>query len=45
MHWRTIRRLEQGRTLRFSRLSLGIVVALLLALIGFVTAVFLLRGF
>src|SRR5262245_3630895 len=36
-HWRTIRRLEQGRTLRFRRLSLGIVVALVLALIGFVT--------
>jgi putative membrane protein len=44
-HWRTIRRLEQGRTLRFRPLSLGIVVALALALIGFVTAVFLLSGF
>lgn len=41
-HWRTMQRLEQGRTLRFRPLSLGIVVALLLALIGFVTAVFLL---
>ena len=44
-HWRTIRRLEQGRTLRFRPLSLAVVVALLLALIGFVTAVFLLSGF
>jgi putative membrane protein len=44
-HWRTIRRLERGRPLRFRPLSLGIVTALVLAVIGFVTAVFLLRGF
>ena len=44
-HWRTVRRLEQGRALRFSPMSLGIVVALVLASIGIVTAVFLLRGF
>jgi putative membrane protein len=43
-HWRTIRRLEQGRTLHFSPLSLGVVVALLLALVGFVTAVYLVSG-
>ena len=44
-HWHTIRRLEQGRPLRVRPLSFGIVVALLLAVVGFVTAAFLLRGF
>jgi putative membrane protein len=43
-HWRTVRRLQQGRPLEFGVFSLGLVVALLLALLGVLIAVYLLVG-
>jgi putative membrane protein len=43
-HWQTIRRLGRGEALRFSPLSLGTAVALLLSLLGVVVAVYLLVG-
>lgn len=43
-HWRTVRRLEQAQPLLFRPLSLGTVVAILLGLLGLVTATYLLFG-
>jgi putative membrane protein len=43
-HWYTVRRLERGQRLRFRLWSLGIVVALLLGLLGLLTATYLLVG-
>lgn len=43
-HWRTVRRLEQGRPLRFSPLSLGTFVAVLLGVIGLLMGFYLLIG-
>lgn len=43
-HWQTIRRLEKGQPLRFHPLSLGAVVALLMGLLGFLMAAYLLFG-
>ena len=43
-HWRTVRRLERGQALRFSPLSLGTAVALLLGLVGLFIAAYLLFG-
>ena len=41
-YWRTVRRLGEGRPLRFRPLSLGTAVAVLLAAFGAVLAVYLL---
>jgi putative membrane protein len=43
-HWRTIRRLERNQALRFGPWSLGMVVALLLGLLGLITATYLIVG-
>jgi putative membrane protein len=43
-HWNTVRRLDRGQTIRFGPLSLGIVVALLLGLLGTLIAGYLLFG-
>src|ERR1700693_4475018 len=43
-HWHTVRRLERGQPLRFRPWSLGMVVALLLGLLGLLTATYLLVG-
>lgn len=43
-HWKTIRRLESGEPIPFRPLSLGSVVALLLALLGLFMAIYLLTG-
>jgi putative membrane protein len=43
-HWRTIRRLEMNAPLRFRPLSLAFVVALVLATIGVLTALYLVFG-
>jgi len=43
-HWRTVRRLERNQPLRFSPLSLGFIVALFLALLGLLTATYLVFG-
>jgi inner membrane protein YidH len=43
-HWHTIRRLEQNQPLRFKPWSLGMVVALLLSVLGLVTATYLIVG-
>ncbi len=43
-HWRTIRRLERGEPLKFSPLSLGMVVAALLGAVGLLMAAYLLLG-
>ena len=44
IHWYTVRRLERGQPLKFTPWSLGMVVALLLGLLGLLTAVYLLGG-
>ncbi len=44
IHWRTVRRLERGQSLRFSPVSLGTVVAFSLGLLGLLMAAFLLFG-
>lgn len=44
IHWRTIRRLERNQPLQFRPLSLAFVVALVLATIGVLTAVYLVFG-
>lgn len=44
MHWLTIRRLQKGLPLRFSPLSLGAVVALLVGFLGVVMAAYLVFG-
>ena len=41
-HWNTVRRLDRGQPIRFGPLSLGIVVALLLGLLGSLIAGYLL---
>ena len=43
-HWQTVRRLEQNQQLRFSPVSFGGVVALLLAVLGLFTAMYLVFG-
>ena len=43
-HWHTVRRLEKGQQLRFHLLSLGVIVALLLVLVGLMMAVYLFYG-
>jgi putative membrane protein len=43
-YWYTVRRLERGQPLRFRPWSLGLVVASLLALLGLLTATYLLVG-
>ena len=43
-NWYTVRRLERGEPLRFRPWSLGMVVALLLGLLGLLTATYLLVG-
>ncbi|MCE9554636.1 MAG: DUF202 domain-containing protein [Planctomycetes bacterium] len=43
-HWRTIRRLKQGLPIQLRPFSLGSIVALLLVLIGFLMAAYLLVG-
>ena len=43
-HWYTVRRLERGQPLRVRPWSLGMAVALLLGLLGFLTAAYLLIG-
>jgi hypothetical protein len=43
-HWRTVRRLDQNQALRFSPWSLGTVVALLLSILGLLTATYLIVG-
>jgi len=43
-HWQTIARLDTGEPLRFQRLSPGVVIALLLALLGVAVAIYLLLG-
>jgi putative membrane protein len=43
-HWYTVRRLERGQPLRFRPWSLGMVVALLLGLLGLLTATYLIVG-
>ena len=43
-HWARIRRLENGKPIRFSPWSLEMVLAFLLALIGLVMAIYLVFG-
>jgi putative membrane protein len=40
-HWHVVRRLEEGRPLRFNPVSFGVVVATLLAVLGFLLALYL----
>ncbi len=41
-HWRIIRQLKSGKVIQFSPFSLGSLTALLLALLGLITALYLL---
>ena len=43
-HWTTVRQLDRGEAIRFRPLSLGIVVAILLALLGLSIAGYLVFG-
>jgi len=43
-HWQTVRRLERNQPLRFRPLSMGIIVALFLAVLGLLTATYLIFG-
>ena len=43
-HWNTLRRLDRRQPIRFGPLSLGIIVALLLGLLGILIAGYLLLG-
>jgi len=43
-HWYTVQRLERGQPLRFRPWSLGMVVALVLGLLGLLTATYLIAG-
>jgi putative membrane protein len=43
-HWHTVRRLERGQPMRSKPLSLAMIVALLLALLGLLMASYLLLG-
>lgn len=44
-YWRIVERLKKGETLRFSPMSLAMVAALLLSLLGILMAIYLLLGF
>jgi len=44
LHWHTLRRLERGQPIRFRPISLGMVVALMLGLLGLLMAGYLLVG-
>jgi putative membrane protein len=44
MHWFTLRRLEQGQPIRFRSVSLGMIVACLLGLLGLLMAIYLVVG-
>lgn len=43
-HWRTIRRLQEGRPLEFRALSAGVIVSVVVAAIGLAMAVYLSHG-
>jgi putative membrane protein len=43
-HWHTVRRLERGQPMRFRPLSLGMMVAWLLGLLGLLMATYLIVG-
>jgi putative membrane protein len=43
-HWRTVVRLNRGQPLRFSPLSLGIIVAVFLGILGLLIASYLVFG-
>jgi uncharacterized membrane protein YidH (DUF202 family) len=43
-HVKTVKRLDRGETLRFSPVSLGTVVAVVLAVLGLLVAVYLVFG-
>ncbi|MBS0263772.1 MAG: DUF202 domain-containing protein [Planctomycetes bacterium] len=43
-HWGTVRRLERNEPLHFHPVSLGVIVAVFLALLGLFTAIYLLTG-
>jgi putative membrane protein len=43
-HWHAVRRLERGQPLRFGPLSLAMVVAFLLGLLGLLMATYLIAG-
>jgi len=43
-HSNTVRRLERNQPLRFNPISMGVIVALFLALLGLLTATYLLFG-
>jgi putative membrane protein len=43
-HWRTVRRLQRGQLLEFKPLSLGVLVAGLLGLLGLMMAAYLVFG-
>lgn len=43
-HWHTVRRLERNRPLRFTPVSLGTVVAVVLGVVGLLAVVYLLAG-
>ena len=44
-HWQTVRRLQRGQPIPTSPLSLGLIVALFLALLGLLIAGYLVLGF
>jgi putative membrane protein len=43
-HWHTLRRLERNQPLQFKPWSLGTIVALILSLLGLLTATYLIVG-
>lgn len=43
-HWQTIRRLEKGQPLRFYPLSLGVIVAIIMGMVGIGMAAYLIFG-
>lgn len=44
-HWQNVRRIEKSQPLKFSRFSLGLMVACFLALLGLLTATYLVFGY
>ncbi len=44
-HWQTVRRLQRGQPIPMSPLSVGLIVALFLALLGMLIAGYLVLGF
>lgn len=44
-HWQNVRRISTGQPLRFRPVSLGVMVAIFLALIGLLTAMYLVFGY